>query len=121
MKEHLESKKNVWKLLPHIYFTGLAAFWFFGDLLTIQNFSLLALGVSVILIIQAIIQNKTIGICMGIFAAIISLYTFFAVLSEFNDFGIVNNSAIQLITVGSALSLGGLAMGVTLTLINLKK
>ncbi len=121
MKQHLESKKNVWELLPYLYFIGLATFWFFLDLLKIQNISLLALGVSISLIIQAIIQNKIIGTCLGILAAIVSLYAFFAVLSEFNDFETVNNSALQLIIVGSALTLCGLAMGVTLTVANLKK
>lgn len=99
------------KVLPYTYFIGLAAFWFFGDLVAKENFSLVALGIMVALIIQAVWQNRLAGASLGVFATAVSFVAFLAVLSEFSDFEVVNGSAIQLIAVGSILSLSGLAMG----------
>lgn len=107
--------------MPYIYFISLVAFWFLGDLFMIQNFSFIALVLLVGLIIQAKIQHKVIGTGIGIIAATGSLYGFLAVVSEFKDFETINNSALAMISVGSALTLSGLAMGVMLALANLKK
>ena len=120
MKKQLELPKKVWSVLPYLYFIGLAALWFVGDLAS-QKFSFMALGVLIGLFSLAVWQNKIAGTCLGLLAAIGSLYAFFAVLSEFNDFDVVNTSAIQLIAVGSLLTLSGLAMGVLLTVTNMKR
>ena len=109
------------KVLPYTYFIGLAAFWFVGDLLAIQNFSFVALGIMVALAILGVWQNKVAGTCLGVFASAVSIVAFLATLSEFLDFEVVNQSAIQLITVGSVLSLSGLAMGLVLTVTNARK
>ncbi len=87
----------------------------------IQNFSFIALGLLLGLIIQAKMQHKLVGTGLGILAATGSLYGFLAVVSEFKDFETVNNSALVMISVGSVLTLSGLAMGVMLALANLKK
>lgn len=107
--------------MPYIYFIALVAFWFLGDLFMIQNFSFIALGLLAGLIIQAKMQHKVIGTGIGIIAATGSLYGFLAVVSEFNDFETVNNSALVMISVGSVLTLSGLAMGVMLALAYLKR
>ncbi|MCP2042918.1 hypothetical protein [Pontibacter sp. HSC-36F09] len=109
------------KALPYTYFIGLAAFWFFGDLLAIQNFSFVAFGIMAALTIQAVWQNRVAGACLGVFTTAVSFVAFLAVLSEFSDFEVVNGSAIQLIAVGSILSLVGLAMGLMLTITNMQK
>ncbi len=121
MKQPIELKKNVWELMSYIYFIGVAFFWLLMDLFSIQNFSFVASGLLIGLIIQAVIQNRIVGTGLGIVATMVSLYAFLAVLSEFNDFEVVNSSAIQLISVGSVLSLTGSIGGITLTLINLKR
>ena len=121
MKKPLELKMNAWELVPYIYFIGLASFWLLMDLFSVQNFSYVAFGLLIGLIIQAVIQNRIVGTGLGILATIVSLYVFLAVLSEFNDFEVVNSSAIQLISVGSVLSLTGVVVGVTLTVSNVKK
>lgn len=115
----LIEQKN--KVLPYTYFIGLAAFWFFGDLLAKENFSFVALGIMVALIIQAVWQNKLVGASLGVFATAVSFVAFLAVLSEFSDFEVVNGSAVQLIAVGSILTLSGLAMGLLLTVTNSRK
>lgn len=107
--------------MPYIYFIALVALWFLGDLFVFQKFSFIALGLLAGLIIQAKMQHKVIGTGIGIIAATGSLYGFLAVVSEFNEFEVVNNSALVMISVGSALTLSGLAMGVMLALANLKK
>lgn len=121
MKKPLELKRETWQLLPYIYFIALVAFWLLGDLIMLQKFSYIALGILAGLIIQAKMQHKVIGTGLGILAATGSLYGFLAVVSEFNDFETVNNSALVMISVGSALTLSGLAMGIVLTLANLKR
>lgn len=121
MKKLLELKKETWQLLPYIYFIALVAFWILGDLFMLQKFSYIALCILACLIIQAKMQHKVIGTGIGIIAATGSLYGFLAVVSEFNDFEAVNNSALAMISAGSALTLSGLAMGVMLALANLKR
>lgn len=121
MKKPLELKINAWELMPYIYFIGLASFWLLMDLFFIQNFSYVGFGLLIGLITQAVIQNRIVGAGLGILATIVSLYAFLAVLSEFNDFEVVNSSAIQLISVGSVLSLIGIVVGVALTVINIKR
>lgn len=109
------------KVLPYTYFIGLAAFWFFGDLVAKQSFSFVALGIIVALVIQAVWQNKLAGTCLGVLATVVSFVAFLAVLSEFSDFEVINRSAVQLIAVGSVLTLSGLAMGLMLTVTNSRK
>jgi len=121
MKKLAELKKSTWTLLPYTYFIGLAAFWFVGDLVAIQKVSYVALAVMIGLLALAILQNKAVGTCLGILATVGSIFAFLAVLSEFNDFEAVTQSALELIAVGSVLTLTGLAMGLTLTVTNLKK
>ncbi|WP_188500730.1 hypothetical protein [Pontibacter amylolyticus] len=115
----LIEQKN--KVLPYTYFIGLAALWFFGDLLAKENFSFVALGIMVALIVQAVWQNKLVGASLGVFTTAVSFVAFLAVLSEFSDFEVVNGSAVQLIAVGSILTLSGLAMGLLLTVTNSRK
>ncbi|MBX0333749.1 hypothetical protein K3G39_10925 [Pontibacter sp. HSC-14F20] len=109
------------RVLPYTYFIGLAAFWFFGDLFAKQNISFVAFGIMAALTIQALWQNEVAGTCLGLFASAVSFMVFLATLSEFSDFEVVNGSAIQLIAVGSILSLVGLAMGLVLTITNMRK
>ncbi|MBF8963197.1 hypothetical protein I0P70_08075 [Pontibacter sp. FD36] len=121
MEIHHKLKKQGGKVLPYTYFIGLAAFWFFGDLIAVQRFSFVALGLVVALAIQVLWQNKVAGTCLGLFASAVSFVAFLATLSEFNDFEVVTQSAIHLIVVGSVLSLCGLAMGLVLTITNIRK
>ena len=109
------------KVLPYTYFIGLATFWFFGNLVAKENFSFVALGIMAALAIQAVWQNKVAGTCLGVFAIAVSFVAFLAILSEFSDFETVNVGAVQLIAVGSVLSLSGLAMGLLLTVMNSRK
>ena len=101
MEIHSELKKKIWTIMPYIYFISLAAFWFLGDYFAKQNLSFLALGIMLILITQAVVQNKTIGVTLGILAIVVNMIFFFAVLSEFMEFKSITSRAIQLITVGS--------------------
>lgn len=89
--------------------------------MAIQNFSFVAFGIMAALTIQAVWQNRVAGACLGVFTTAVSFVAFLAVLSEFSDFEVVNGSAIQLIAVGSILSLVGLAMGLMLTITNMQK
>ncbi|MGV3504907.1 MAG: hypothetical protein ACO1O1_14450 [Adhaeribacter sp.] len=118
MKMKIESKKPGWSYLPYFYLIGLAAFWFFGEMLEGNNFSYLAIAIMIILVAQAFIQNRFFGLALGIFVMALNFAGFLAVISEFNDFQIITRSAIELITVGSVLSLSGLAMGIFLTRVN---
>jgi len=102
-------------------FRCLSAFWFLSEIFTKQDFSYVALGITIILVTQAIIQNKTIGVSLGIFAVVVNTIFFLAVLSEFSEFEVISGSAMQLITVGSILSLSGFAMGIIMTTTNGKK
>jgi hypothetical protein len=121
MGKHQEFKKKAWTILPYIYFVVLAAFWLASEMIAEQNFSYAAFGVVMVLISQAIIQNKTIGVSLGIFALAVNVLFFLAVVSEFCEFEVITASAIQLIAVGSILSLSGMAMGVVLTTTNGKE
>ncbi|WP_018476421.1 hypothetical protein [Pontibacter roseus] len=108
-------------VIPYLYFLALAAFWFFGDLVEKQNVSFAALAIIVALTVQVVWQNRVVGISLGLFTALISFVAFLATLSEFNDFEVVTQSAIQLLAVGSVLSLCGLALGAVLTITNMRK
>lgn len=121
MEGRAQPKSYGSQVLPYIYFIGLASFWLFGDLFAMQKFSFVALGVIVALTIQAVLQHKVVGASLGIMAIAISLIAFLATLSEFSDFEVVNQSAIQLIAVGSVLSLSELVMGGMLTITNIRR
>jgi hypothetical protein len=121
MRKQFGFKKITWELLPYIYFIGLAAFWFLGEFFAMQNFSFIALGIILILIAQAIIQHKTFGVSLGIFAIAVSCVSFLAVLFELSEFEEVSENAIQLLAGGSIITLSGLAMGVMMIKTNGKK
>ena len=121
MEKHHDLKKIVWAIVPYAYFIGLAAFWFVLEMAVNKDFSYAALGIILILIIQAIMQNKIFGISLGIFAIAVHTISFLAVLSEFIEFKAISGDAIQLIAVGSLLSICGTAMGAIMAKANLKK
>lgn len=107
MKNKLKFTKFVRTQLPLIYFICAAIALFYGE-----NYNYVTLGIILILIIQLIIKNKIVGISLGILISIISFVMFLAVISEFNDFEAVSTNALQLITIGSLLTLSGLSMGI---------
>jgi hypothetical protein len=107
-------------ILPYVYFIGLATYWFYENISAGPHFNYFALGIIGILVIQLIIKIKILGASLGIMGVLFSAYMFLAVLSEFNEFKVASESAIQLITIGTILSLAGLLMGVIMTITNFK-
>lgn len=89
MKRNLESIRSAWTVLLYVYFIGLAAYWFYGEISARQNFSYFALGVMLFLAIQAVIQNRVIGVSLGMLVIAVSALFFLAVISEFSDFVII--------------------------------
>lgn len=58
------------------------------------------IGIIGILILQIICKNKILGLILGTLYFLVTLYFLGALLSEFNAFTEVNNSARQLLLVG---------------------
>lgn len=58
------------------------------------------IGVIVILMLQLIFKNRIFGLLLGTLYFLVTLYFLGALLSEFNEFTEVNNSAKQLLLVG---------------------
>lgn len=112
MRKQLAFLQPGWPVVPYLYFCGLAAFWFFNEVFTNQHVSFVALGILLLLMLQAIRQNKAVAVFLGVVAILANTYFFLAVISEFSEFEIISRGALELLGVGSLLSLGGLAMGI---------
>jgi uncharacterized membrane protein YdcZ (DUF606 family) len=107
-------------VIPIVYFLLLSIYWFYDSLSQQQNYNYLALTIAAILVTQIILKNKLFGISLGILGVIGSLLMFLAVLSEFNEFKVISESAKQLIVVGTVLSVAGMIMATIITTTNFR-
>lgn len=60
-----------------------------------------------IMVAQLVFKNRYFGIFLGLVVGLLSFGLFLAVLTDYRKFPEVTSKAIELITVGSLLSLGG--------------
>lgn len=99
--------KNIVKNLPEYILMGLAVFSFVETLIVKGQISYLMIVVLTIMAAQVVFKNRYLGIFIGLIMGLVSFGLFLAVLSDYRKFPEVTTKAIELITVGSLLSLTG--------------
>ncbi|WP_347066113.1 hypothetical protein [Flavobacterium sp. WV_118_3] len=99
--------KNIVKNLPEYALMGLAVFSFVETLIVKGQISYLMIVVLTIMAAQVVFKNRYLGIFIGLIMGLVSFGLFLAVLSDYRKFPEVTTKAIELITVGSLLSLTG--------------
>lgn len=106
--------KNSIKNLPEIMLIGLAVFSFVETLIVNARINYLMVIVVAVMIMQLVFQNRYFGIFLGIVVGLMSFGLFLAVVSDYRKFPEVNSEAIQLLSVGSLISLAGLSLAAML-------
>lgn len=106
-------KKSI-KNLPEIMLIGLAVFSFVETLIVNARINYLMIIVLGVMIMQLVFQNRYFGVFLGIAVGLLSFGLFLAVVSDYRKFPEVNSEAIQLLSLGSLMSLAGLVVSVML-------
>ncbi|MEO4004541.1 hypothetical protein [Flavobacterium sp. CAU 1735] len=99
--------KSVVKNLPEYILMGLAVFSFVETLIVKGQINYLMVVVLAIMAAQLVFKNRYFGIFIGLVVGLVSFGLFLAVLTDYRKFPEVTSKAIELITVGSLLSLAG--------------
>ncbi len=84
--------------MPEVYFILSTIYYW---VLTGTTINPVAIAFLALLIIQMTIRNKISGIIIATIFILINIYMFFALLSEFYEFPIINTDGKRLLIVGS--------------------
>lgn len=91
---------NSFSRIPEIYLMlSVILYWF----LTVSLFNPIAIGLLIILGAQLLVKNINTGIIISILFLILNLYMCLALISEFNEFSVVNKNAMQLLLFGGSI------------------
>ncbi|MFD2603161.1 hypothetical protein [Flavobacterium suzhouense] len=91
--------KSILQRLPELFFVGLGTYWVLENFIASNTVNWIAVTFVAILIIQLFVQQRIIGMALGLVLGLISAYMMFAVLSEFREFRFYDQ-AFELLSVG---------------------
>lgn len=102
--------KKILNTLPEFYFMGMGLFWAIETYFSSGSVNYIALLATWLLFLQVIYKNRVIGLIYGLAFGAFSGYMLLATISEFMEFETITFQALQLISVGSVLFGGAVAM-----------
>lgn len=79
---------------------SLGAYWVSENYLAGGSINWIALLFIVLLVVQLFLQHRIAGMAFGLVLGLICAYMLFAVLSEFKQFRVVNDEALELLAFG---------------------
>ncbi|MES2487137.1 MAG: hypothetical protein V4581_14465 [Bacteroidota bacterium] len=74
--------KNIYRILPLIYFTGLGLFWIAENYMSTETINYAAIAVTVLIAVQFFFKNKIAGLVTGVVMGLFSAYMLLAMLSD---------------------------------------
>ena len=101
---------------PEILFILSVLFYWFSTSNILNPFAIVLLIIGIIMISK---KFKPLAVIMGFFYLMINAYMILALLSEFNEFPVVNSDALLLIGVGSAFIAFNFYLGIRLIMKNI--
>lgn len=112
----MKNSTNFYKLsgrtLPFLYLSGLMLYWLADTYFAINSFNYVSAILLSLLTAQFFLNNKILGLSLGLVILVSSVTMFFAVISEYNNF--------KLLIYGCLLSFGALISAATMTATNVK-
>lgn len=101
--------KPILQRLPELFFVGLGTYWVLENFLAGNTINWIALTFVAVLIIQLFVQQRIVGMALGLVLGLVSAYMMFAVLSEFREFRFYDQ-AFELLSVGLGLFGSGVVL-----------
>jgi len=114
----MKNFKHILTWMPEVYFILSTIYYW---VLTGTTINPVAIAFLALLIIQITIRNKISGIIIATIFILLNIYMFFALLSEFYEFPIINTDRKRLLIVGSIFLGLNLLMAVFMLIKYLKK
>lgn len=108
--------KNIYRIIPLVYFTGLGFFWIAENYMTTGTVNYIAIVVTLLIMSQFFFKNKLAGLITGIVMGLFSFYMLLAMLSDLADADEFTSGTYRFITFGGGLFGTGVLMAVLLTL-----
>lgn len=99
VNQSIKNMKSILQRLPELFFVGLGTYWVLENFIASNTVNWIAVTFVTILIIQLFVQQRIIGVALGLVLGLISAYMMFAVLSEFREFRFYDQ-AFELLSVG---------------------
>lgn len=113
--QHLTIMKNIYRIVPLMYFTGLGLFWIAENYMTTGTINYVAIAVTLSIIVQFFFKNKTAGLITGVIMGLFSFYMLLAMLSDLAKADEFNQITYRFIAFGGGLFGTGVLMAVLLT------
>lgn len=114
----MKNFRHILTWTPEVYFILSTIYYW---VLTGTTINPVAIAFLALLILQITIRNKISGIIIATIFILLNIYMFFALLSEFYEFPIINTDAKRLLIVGSIYLGLNLVLAVLMLIKYLKK
>jgi len=113
--------KKIFRILPLVYFMGLAIFWFLENYMATGTINYIALAVLLGLSIELFYNSKIVGLLTGSAMSLFSAYMLLAMLSDIFKGGAFNPNMVPFLVFGTSLFGVGLLMGIILIVYHAKQ
>lgn len=121
----MKNSTNFYKLsgrtLPFLYLSALMLYWLADTYFALNSFNYVSAIILILLTAQFFLRNKILGLSLGLVILVSSVIMFLAVISEYNNFKLLNAEANKLLIYGYLLSFGAFVSSTTMTVNNLKR
>jgi len=118
--QHLTIMKNIYRILPLVYFTGLGLFWIAENYMSTETVNYAAIAVTVLIAAQFFFKNKIAGLVTGVVMGLFSAYMLLAMLSDLVKTEEFTSGTYKFMAFGSALFGTGVLMAVLLSIYHAK-
>lgn len=112
--QHLTVMKNIYRIIPLVYFTGLGLFWIAENLMSTGTVNYVAIIVTLLIVAQFFFKNKAAGLATSIIMGLFSFYMLLAMLSDLADVERFTSGTYRFIAFGGGLFGTGVIMAALL-------
>ncbi len=106
--------KNIYRIIPLVYFTGLGLFWAAENFMSTGTINYIAIAATLLIVAQLFYKNKVAGLVTGAIIGLFSFYMLLAMLSDLAKAGEFTSGTYRFIAFGGGLFGTGVVMAILL-------
>jgi hypothetical protein len=117
---NLAIMKNVYRIIPLLYFTGLGLFWAAENYMTTGTINYIAIAITLLIVVQFFFKNRLAGLATGTATGLFSVYMLLAMLSDLANAKEFTSGTYRFMAFGIGLFGTGLLMAILLIMYHAK-
>ncbi|KOS04657.1 hypothetical protein AM493_00320 [Flavobacterium akiainvivens] len=106
--------KNIYRIIPLLYFTGLGLFWIIENLMSTGTVNYIAIVVTLLIATRFFFKNRVAGLATGAVMGFFSVYMLLAMLSDLAKADEFTSGTYRFIAFGGGLFGVGVIMAILL-------